>query len=116
MSSSSISHSRPLTPVDVCEAIPRFHDGYYKTTVEGTPPADPYVMKVTGSKLQHFIGRNITAEDTVKYGQVKSKHFYLLINVCPLSLAKHWEKLPKSQGRTFLTTNGPTMMGQRTLG
>ena len=84
MSASRISPSRPLTPVDVCDAIPRYHDGYYKTTVEGTPPADPYVMKVTGSKIQHFIGRNITAEDTVKYGRVKIKHFHLLM--CVLSV------------------------------
>ena len=84
MTCSRNSRPRPLTPVDVCEEIPKFHDGYYKTTVEGIQPADPYVMKVTGSKLQHFNGRGMIGEDTVEYGQVNDEHFHLCL-LPPLS-------------------------------
>ena len=52
------------------ENFPRLLDGFYKTTIEGLTPPDPFLVKVTGTKLEHFFGTQIKAVSKIEYGQV----------------------------------------------
>ena len=49
---------------------PRLLDGFYKMTIEGLTPPDPFLLKVTGTKLEYYDGTQMKGESKIEYGQV----------------------------------------------
>ena len=52
------------------ENFPRLLDGFYKTTIEGLTPPDPFLVKVTGTQLEYFNGTQMKGGSKIEYGQV----------------------------------------------
>ena len=52
------------------EYCPRLLDGFYRATIEGLTPPDPYVVKIRGTKLEYYLGTQIESKSKIEYGQV----------------------------------------------
>ena len=50
-------------------------DGFYKMTIEGHAPPDPFLVKVTGTKLEYYDGTQKKGESKIEYGQVLIQRF-----------------------------------------